>query len=131
MSMRQLTKILAAGEPAPLFVLPTIEEQEVFLAQQAGTPIVLLFYGNDNLPSCRQVAATFRDCILEFQQLNTQVISISSNSPLARQKFAQDNQIPFLLLSDPNNKVSSNYGVCKSGLRDLLLVLCWYNAGRN
>ncbi|WP_054469763.1 redoxin domain-containing protein [Planktothricoides sp. SR001] len=96
--MRQLTKILAAGDPAPLFVLPTIEEQEVFLAQQAGTPIVLLFYGNDELPSCRQVAATFRDCMPEFKQLNTQVISISSNSPLAGQKFAQYYQIFFSFL---------------------------------
>lgn len=113
--MRQLTKILAAGDPAPLFVLPTIEEQEVFLAQQAGTPIVLLFYGNDDLPSCRQVAATFRDCMPEFLEVDTQVISISSNSPLARQKFAQDYQIPFLLLSDSNNKVSRQYGVCKDG----------------
>lgn len=96
--MRQLTKIIAAGDPAPLFVLPTIEEQEVFLAQQAGTPIVLLFYGNDELPSCRQVAATFRDCMPEFKQLNTQVISISSNSPLAGQKFAQYYQIFFSFL---------------------------------
>ncbi|MBD2547331.1 redoxin domain-containing protein [Planktothricoides raciborskii] len=96
--MRQLTKIIAAGDPAPLFVLPTIEEQEVFLAQQAGTPIVLLFYGNDDFPSCRQVAATFRDCMPEFKQLNTQVISISSNSPLAGQKFAQYYQIFFSFL---------------------------------
>jgi peroxiredoxin Q/BCP len=109
--MRQLTKILAAGDPAPLFVLPTIEEQKVFLAQQAGTPIVLLFYGNDDLPSCLQVAATFRDCMPEFLEVDTQVISISSNSPLARQKFAQDYQIPFLLLSASKNKVSRQYGV--------------------
>ncbi len=113
--MRQLTKILAAGDPAPLFVLPTIDESEVFLAQQAGTPIVLLFYGNDDFPSCRQVAATFRDFMPEFQQLNARVISISPNSPVARQKFAQDNQIPFLLLSDSNHKVSREYGVCKDG----------------
>lgn len=116
--MRQLTKNLAAGDPAPLFVLPTIAEsqtQEVFLAEQAGTPLVLLFYGNDDFPACRQVAAVFRDCMPEFQDLNTQVISISPNPPLARQKFAQDYQIPFLLLSDTNHKVSRQYGVCNQG----------------
>jgi peroxiredoxin Q/BCP len=51
----------------------------------------------------------------EFQQVNTQVISISLDSPLGRQKFAQDYQIPFLLLSDVNHEVSHKYGVCKSG----------------
>ena len=113
--MRQSTQTLSLGDPAPLFVLPDREEKQIFLAQQAGKPILLFFYANDDLPQCRQISETFRDLMPEFEALNLEIISVSPNSPSSRQKFARDYRIPFALLSDVNNEISRQYGTCVRG----------------
>lgn len=113
--MRQSKETLSIGDPAPLFVLPDENNNKIFLAQQAGKPILLIFYANDDLPHCRQIAETFRDLNSEFEQLNVEIIEISSNPPSARKNFARNCQISFALLSDINHVVSSQYGVCEAG----------------
>ncbi|NER36292.1 MAG: redoxin domain-containing protein [Oscillatoria sp. SIO1A7] len=113
--MKQSTETLSLGDPAPLFVLPDSEENKTFLATQAGKPILLFFYANDDLPQCRQISETFRDFMPKFEALNLEIISVSLNSPSSRQKFAQDYQITFTLLSDANHEVSGQYGLYKRG----------------
>ena len=62
-------------------------------------------------PGCTTEACNFRDYQSEFNQLNAVIVGVSKD-PIARHlKFIQKYQLPFLLLSDENQKVCEQYGV--------------------
>jgi peroxiredoxin/predicted 2-oxoglutarate/Fe(II)-dependent dioxygenase YbiX len=110
--MKPQTPLLRVGDPAPWFRLPTQNKADFFLRSNAGKPIILFFYAQDEIPACQEIACRFRDLMPIFNQSDVRVFSISSNLPESRLKFSQDHHLPFTLLSDSNLAVSIKYGVC-------------------
>jgi len=47
----------------------------------------------------------------EFQQLNTVILGISTDSCESHKKFVEKNNLSLILLSDPDHAVSESYGV--------------------
>ena len=99
------------GDAAPLFCLPASDGSSFCLNDMKGKKVILYFYPKDTTPGCTTEACNFRDYQSEFNQLNAVIVGVSKD-PIARHlKFIQKYQLPFLLLSDENQKVCEQYGV--------------------
>ena len=60
---------------------------------------------------CIAESCAFRDQYEVFKQAGADVVGISSDSPESHGQFAAQYKLPFLLLSDENNKTRRAYGV--------------------
>ena len=100
------------GDKAPDFTLPSQLGDNVTLSEYFSKKnIVLYFYPKDESPGCTREACTFRDSYEELTGLGAEVIGISSQSVESHKSFATHHGLPFILLSDAENKVRKLYGV--------------------
>lgn len=76
--------------------------------------IVLYFYPKDESPGCTKEACSFRDNYQELTSLGAEVIGVSAQSVESHIKFATHHGLPFILLSDKDNKIRELYGVHSS-----------------
>jgi thioredoxin-dependent peroxiredoxin len=76
--------------------------------------VVLYFYPKDETPGCTREACTFRDSYEELTNLGAEVLGVSAQSVESHKSFATHHGLPFLLLSDTDNKVRHLYGVPSS-----------------
>jgi peroxiredoxin Q/BCP len=103
------------GDKAPDFTLPSQMGDNVTLSEFFGKKnIVLYFYPKDESPGCTREACTFRDSYEELTNLGAEVIGISGQSVESHKTFATHYGLPFILLSDEDNKVPKLYGVPSS-----------------
>jgi thioredoxin-dependent peroxiredoxin len=72
------------------------------LASLKGQWIVLYFYPKDSTPGCTSEAKDFRDLYPAFRRRNAQVIGVSRDSPKSHANFAAKQELPFALVSDPD-----------------------------
>jgi thioredoxin-dependent peroxiredoxin len=70
---------------------------------------VLLFYPGDNTPVCTAQLCSVRDHWSEYQATGAEVVGISTDTVESHKGFAEKNQLPLRLLSDPDRKVSTMY----------------------
>ncbi len=104
---------MAVGEAAPDFTLETDEEKQVSLKDYTGKKVILYFYPKDGTPGCTTEALEFKDIAKELAKEGAVILGISKDSFKSHQKFKEKHQLPFTLLSDPESKVLSAYGVWK------------------
>lgn len=74
-------------------------------------PVVLFFYPKDYTPGCTKEVCAFRDRFDLFEELDVEVIGISSDSVESHRDFAEKHSLPFTLLSDEGGRVRKLYGV--------------------
>ena len=103
--------LLEAGSKAPDFALPNQDGQEVKLSDFAGRKVVVYFYPKDSTPGCTRQACAFAAAYEEFTKLGVPVIGISKDSVKSHQNFIAKQNLPFLLLSDPDRQAIEAYGV--------------------
>jgi peroxiredoxin Q/BCP len=72
------------------------------LASLKGQWVVLYFYPKDSTPGCTSEAKDFRDLYPAFRQRHAQVIGVSRDSPKSHANFATKQELPFPLISDPD-----------------------------
>ena len=106
---------LQPNDLAPDFTAPAVggkygDGQTVSLAQLRGRPVVLYFYPKDDTPGCTTQACALRDAWSDFAD-RAEVFGVSVDSEKSHQKFVAKYQLPFPLLSDPEKKIVSAYGV--------------------
>jgi peroxiredoxin Q/BCP len=100
------------GDKAPDFNLPSQMGDNVTLSEFFGKKnIVLYFYPKDESPGCTKEACSFRDSYVELTNLGAEVIGVSGQSVESHKSFATHYGLPFILLSDKDNKVRELYGV--------------------
>ncbi len=103
--------MLQIGDKAPQFTLKDKDGKEVSLSDFLGKKVVLYFYPRDNTPGCTRQACAFAAAYSGFREKNVEVIGISKDSVASHVKFAEKNNLPFVLLSDPELEVIQAYGV--------------------
>lgn len=103
--------MLTAGQKAPGFNLVDQKGQLVQLSDFLGKKVVLYFYPKDNTPGCTKQACAFKQAYDGFKAQDIVVIGISKDSSESHQKFAQQYDLPFILLTDPNLDTVHAYGV--------------------
>ena len=100
------------GDKAPDFTLPSQMGDNVTLSEFTGKKnIVLYFYPKDESIGCTKEACSFRDSYEELTRLGAEVIGVSGQSVESHKSFATHYGLPFILLSDEDNKVRKLYGV--------------------
>ena len=98
------------GQPAPQFTLFSSELKEVSLADFKGKKVVLHFFPMAFTGTCTTQLCTMRDNFGYYDGLNAQILAISVDSPFSLEKFKEENNYQFPLLSDFNKEVSTAYG---------------------
>ena len=101
---------LKVGALAPDFELPTDGGGTLKLSELRGNNVVLYFYPKDDTPGCTIEAKDFRDFEKEFKITSTIVVGLSKDSVKSHDKFKEKHCLPFLLVSDEENKVVAAYG---------------------
>lgn len=101
------------GIKAPDFSLEGSDGKIHKLSDYSGQKVVLYFYPKDNTPGCTKEACSFRDSIETIRDLNAVVLGISRDSLKAHDKFIEKFGLPFVLLSDSEEKVCNLYEVLK------------------
>jgi thioredoxin-dependent peroxiredoxin len=98
---------------APDFIFKDSDNNDLRLSNFLGKRIVIYFYPNDFTPGCTTQALEFSIHFNKYLENNIIIIGISPNDETTHQKFKEKMRIPFLLISDSNNKISQQYGVYK------------------
>ncbi|QQK79469.1 thioredoxin-dependent thiol peroxidase [Salicibibacter cibi] len=96
---------------APDFTLQANDGTEVTLSDYRGQTVVLYFYPKDMTPGCTTQACDFRDAIPDLQAEDVVVLGVSPDPIEKHEKFASKHELPFLLLSDPEQDAANKYGV--------------------
>ncbi|MDK2806636.1 MAG: thioredoxin-dependent peroxiredoxin [Thermoanaerobacterium sp.] len=98
---------------APDFTLKSSDGNDVSLSDFKGKKVVLYFYPKDNTPGCTKEACQFRDNINTVKNKDAVILGVSLDDIKSHKKFIEIFNLPFILLSDPDAKVSTEYGVYK------------------
>jgi peroxiredoxin len=106
------TQLVAPGQPAPTFELPSTPDQKVSLADFLGRPVVLVFYPADWSPVCGDQIGVYNEMAAEFQEYHAQVLGISVDGAWCHRAFGEARHVHFPLLADfePKGDVSRRYG---------------------
>ena len=103
---------LKIGDKIPNFIAKDSNGNDFDSQTLVGIkPLVIYFYPKDNTPGCTAQACSFRDQYEDFKDLGADVIGISSDSIASHQEFTKHYKLPFILLSDPDQKIRKLFGV--------------------
>jgi peroxiredoxin Q/BCP len=86
---------------------------EFNLAALAGKTLVLYFYPKDNTPGCTTEALQFSALNNDFANANAIIVGVSRDSLKSHDNFIAKQQIPYSLISDPDETVCELFGVMK------------------
>ena len=103
--------MLEPNTKAPDFTLPNQNGEMVSLSDFLGKKVILYFYPKDNTPGCTRQACAFAAANAELEEAGAVVIGSSKDSVASHQKFVQKQNLPFILLSDPELQAIEAYGV--------------------
>ncbi|MDD4892913.1 MAG: peroxiredoxin [Candidatus Rickettsiella isopodorum] len=105
--------MLVINKPAPDFSLPATSGKMIDLKSLLGKNVVLYFYPKDCTSGCTQEGKDFSENYKKFASLNTIILGVSRDSLKLHKKFKTEQQFPFELLSDVDEKVCHLYSVLK------------------
>jgi thioredoxin-dependent peroxiredoxin len=107
--------VIHVGDKAPPFTAQTHAGGTAALADLLGNQVVVLFfYPRDGTPVCTAEACAFRDAYESFTSAGATVIGISGDSLDRHRDFAQQQKLPFLLISDADGALRKAFGVPKT-----------------
>lgn len=90
------------GKKAPALGGTTGNGATLRLADLKGQWIVVYFYPKDATPGCTSEAQDFRDLYPKFKQRNAEIVGVSRDSAKSHANFAAKQELPFPLVSDPD-----------------------------
>ncbi len=107
-------KSLKPGDPVPVFSLRDQNDSLFHISEYVGKKIlVIFFYPKDESTICTKEACSFRDHYDDFVKAGAMVVGINAGSVESHKSFIGNHQLPFTLLSDPDNRVLNMFGVKK------------------
>ena len=118
--------MLEVKTKAPDFTLKDKDGKEVSLSDFKGKKVVVYFYPKDDTPGCTKQACNFRDNFNTFVSNDIVVIGISRDDETSHGDFVNKYDLPFILLSDPSEKVLKAYDVLDENSPTLGVVRTTY-----
>jgi peroxiredoxin Q/BCP len=100
----------------PEFSGPMTGQKTFTLSDYRGKTLVLYFYPKDNTPGCTTESLRFRDLHPAFQAANTEIFGISRDSLRSHENFKGKLELPFELISDPDEALCGLFNVMKQKL---------------
>jgi peroxiredoxin Q/BCP len=105
-------KTLIVGDAMPAFKLTDQNGNLFNSAAYVGKSIlVIYFYPKDESMVCTKEACAFRDSFADFAKAGAKIIGINDGTVASHKNFRDHYKLPFILLSDPGNKVYKLFGV--------------------
>lgn len=98
------------GQAAPDFALYDNDKNKVTLSEHKGSNVVLLFFPAAFTGVCTAELCSVRDNLKAYENVNAKVYGISVDSLFTLNKFKQEQNLNFPLLSDFNKEASKAYG---------------------
>ena len=109
-----MTEALSAlNMPVPEFSAAMTGDQTFTLAEHKGRKLVLFFYPKDNTPGCTTESLRFRDLHDQFAAANCGIFGISRDSLGSHEGFKAKLEMPFELISDPDEALCSLFNVMR------------------
>jgi len=102
---------LEPGQEAPDFEAPIQAGDTLRLSDYRGQWVALYFYPKDGTPGCTKQACNLRDGEAQLQQEGIVVIGVSEDDVSSHEQFADEHDLPFPLVADPDHEVLNAYGV--------------------
>jgi peroxiredoxin Q/BCP len=103
----------ALNETVPDFSAEMTGNKTFKLSDYKGKNVVLYFYPKDNTPGCTTEGIQFRELYPQFQQANTEIFGISRDSIRSHEGFKAKLEMPFELISDPDEAACNLFDVMK------------------
>ena len=104
--------MLKIGTKAPEFVLANDRGGETSLTDLLRDgPLVLYFYPADFTPGCTKEACSIRDIHNDIQAVGLNVAGVSPQDTESHERFRDEHELPFILLSDPDKVAVKMYDV--------------------
>ncbi|MFW9944568.1 MAG: redoxin domain-containing protein [Candidatus Sifarchaeia archaeon] len=112
------------GDPAPAFALTSTQGETVSLLSLVGTPIVLFFLTDTFTFFSRVFSKLFEALHESLSLVEVAIVGISTEPVEALCTFADEENIPYTLLSDFDRQVSRAYGTLVDRINGLTMVTC-------
>ncbi len=100
---------LNAGSPVPPLV--RVDHRGKVVSLRSDTPTLVYFYPRDGTPGCTKEACAFRDVWQKYEIAGLRVIGVSTDTEDDHRKFAEEYNLPFSLIADPELVWSNAFGV--------------------
>jgi peroxiredoxin Q/BCP len=102
--------MLKNGSKAPDFSLADQSgRRHTLKSLLADGPLILYFYPADFTPGCTKEACSFRDLHQEMLKARLRVVGVSPQDTESHRRFAEQHDINFPLLADPDKAVVKAY----------------------
>ncbi len=98
------------GDKAPDFSLYSSEKEKVSLGDFRGKNVVILFFPLAFTGVCTAELCSVRDEKKDYESLDAEVLGISIDTVMVLDKFKQEQNYNFTLLSDFNKEACRAYG---------------------
>jgi thioredoxin-dependent peroxiredoxin len=105
-----VTAVPKEGTVATGFSLMSGEGKATSLKDYHGKWVVLYFYPKDFTGGCTLEAHNFQADQAKYDKMDAVVLGVSVDTPQSHKDFCAKEQLTFKLLSDPDAKVSQQYG---------------------
>jgi thioredoxin-dependent peroxiredoxin len=89
------------GKKVPKLQGITSDGSTLKLDSLKGQWVVIYFYPKDSTPGCTNEAKDFRDLYPKFKKRHADIIGVSRDSVKSHANFASKQELPFPLVSDP------------------------------
>lgn len=107
-----IADVLAVGQPAPDFTLPSARGGTVKLAERLNQQhAVIVFYRGGWCPYCNLQLRAYQRLLPQLNELGATLIAISPQLPDASLSTAERNALDFDVLSDVGNHVARSFGL--------------------
>lgn len=105
--------ISALGCEVPQFSAAMTGAAEFHLSAYSGKTVILYFYPKDNTPGCTTESIAFRDIHAQLVANNAVIFGISRDSLRSHEGFKSKLELPFELISDPDETLCLLFNVMK------------------
>lgn len=102
---------LKEGDKAPAFTAKDQDGKKISLSDYKGKKLVLYFYSEAGSPTCTIESCNLRDKYALLKKEDFEVLGVSPDDEKAQKRFGIKYKLPFPLIADTENIVTTAYGV--------------------
>ncbi|GLQ95196.1 peroxiredoxin [Dyella acidisoli] len=99
------------GKKVPKLQGVTGDGSTLKLDSLKGQWVVVYFYPKDSTPGCTNEAKDFRDLYPKFKKRHAEILGVSRDSVKSHANFASKQELPFPLVSDPDETWCKTFDV--------------------
>jgi peroxiredoxin Q/BCP len=102
---------LKEGDKAPAFSGTDQDGRSISLSDYKTKKLVLYFYSEAGSPTCTIESCNLRDHYAQLKKKGFEVVGVSPDDQKKQKKFEEKYSLPFPLIADVDNAITTAYGV--------------------